>query len=329
LRAIPAIAGVAGLCLAVWLLHTYGIGQVVVLFRRAGWLGLSAVIAFHLVQVAFSAVAWRSISASAGRRPGLPAYLVLRLVREGVNNLLPVAQIGGQVVAARLLQAEGMALAAAIATTVADLTLEMVTQILFTLLGLGILLATVGGHGVVETVVAGLFVATAAAAGFVGAQWFGLGRALEWAMLRLGGLLGWSGSSKIDGLHDALRACYRRPGPVLGGVVWHTVSWLLGGVEVCLALHVLGHGIGIGTGLVVESLGQALKAAGFAVPGALGVQEGGYIVICGLFNVPPEAAIALSLTKRLREVVLGLPALAAWHGLERRVRRRPVQDKLA
>ncbi len=98
------------------------------------------------------------------------------------------------------------------------------------------------------------------------------------------------------------------------------VSWLLGGVEICLALHFLGHDVGIAHGLIIESLGQALKAAGFAVPGALGVQEGGYIVICQLFGLSPEMAIALSLMKRLREVGLGVPALLAWHHLAARRR---------
>ena len=96
------------------------------------------------------------------------------------------------------------------------------------------------------------------------------------------------------------------------------VSWLLGGVEVCLALHFLGHDVGIVPGLIIESLGQALKAVGFAVPGALGVQEGGYIVICRIFGLSPEVAIALSLMKRLREVGLGVPGLLAWHRAEAR-----------
>ena len=86
----------------------------------------------------------------------------------------------------------------------------------------------------------------------------------------------------------------------------------------CLALHFLGHEVGLGPGLVIESLGQALKAVGFAVPGALGVQEGGYIVVCQLFGLSPEVAIALSLTKRLREVVLGVPGLVAWQRMEAR-----------
>ena len=76
--------------------------------------------------------------------------------------------------------------------------------------------------------------------------------------------------------------------------------------------------MGIAAGLVIESIGQALKAVGFAVPGALGVQEGGYIVICRAYGLPAETGIALSLMKRLREVVLGVPALLAWQLSERR-----------
>jgi hypothetical protein len=45
-------------------------------------------------------------------------------------------------------------------------------------------------------------------------------------------------------------------------------------------------------GVVVGSLGLAPKAVGFAVPGALGVQEGGYIVVCGFFALSPEIGIA-------------------------------------
>jgi uncharacterized membrane protein YbhN (UPF0104 family) len=57
------------------------------------------------------------------------------------------------------------------------------------------------------------------------------------------------------------------------------------------------------------------------VPGALGVQEGGYIVICQVFGLSPEMAMALSLMRRLREVGLGVPGLLARY----RVEARPVK----
>jgi uncharacterized membrane protein YbhN (UPF0104 family) len=93
----------------------------------------------------------------------------------------------------------------------------------------------------------------------------------------------------------------------------------LGGVEVCLALHFLGHDVDARAGLVIESLGQAAKAVGFAVPGALGIQEGGYVAVCAIFGLPAELAIALSIVKRMREFILGVPALCAWHWWETRL----------
>jgi hypothetical protein len=60
---------------------------------------------------------------------------------------------------------------------------------------------------------------------------------------------------------------------------------------------------------VLESLGQAIRGAGFAIPGALGVQEGGYLLLAPLAGLAPDAALALSLAKRARELLLGLPGL--------------------
>lgn len=314
------IAGAAGLGLAVWLLESYGLGRILDLLGQAGWGGIGTVIAFHFIQILFSAAAWREIAGPMARRPGLWAYCVLRWIREGVNNLLPVAQIGGEFVSARLLQRRGVALAPAIAGTVADLTMEMLSQIPFTLLGLGLLLHSVGAGDLSRYVVSAVLVALLVAAGFLGAQWFGLALAFEKILMRLGMALGWTGTGQVQGLHEALRGCYRHPRRVLMAMLWQSISWLLGGLEVMLALYFLGHNVSLSDSLVIEALGQALKAAGFAVPGALGVQEGGYVVICQAFHLQPEVAIALSLMKRLREVVLGVPGLIAWRLMGRRAR---------
>jgi hypothetical protein len=152
---------------------------------------------------------------------------------------------------------------------------------------------------------------------FVGGQWLGLARLLESGLVKLAARFGWQGMGEIKGLHAVLLSLYKQPGQVAWAAFNQSVSWLLGAVEVCLALHYLGHNRGLGVGLVIESLGQAVKAAGFVVPGALGVSEGGFVVVGGLFGISPAACIALALIKRLREIALGLPALAAWQWLGR------------
>jgi len=69
------------------------------------------------------------------------------------------------------------------------------------------------------------------------------------------------------------------------------------------------------------AIGPALAPAGRArlvavVPASLGVQEGGYVLVGALFGLSPEAALALSLLKRARDFVLGIPALMVWQVVE-------------
>jgi putative membrane protein len=312
-----------GLGLIGWLFARYSFVGVLDVLAHAGAWGFVAIVAFHLSQMLFSALGWeviaraRSVAAgspgSLSSRPGLRDYLVLRWIREAVNNLLPLAQIGGEFVVARLLQRRGLRLAEAIGGTVADLLLEMSTQVLFTVLGVALLAHIAGRSDVSGLATRALWVAIAVVGGAFVALWLGLAALIERAALRMGRSFGWPASAELGGLHVALVGCFRSLPRVALAALWHLISWLLGGLEVCLILHFLGTDIGPVPGLIIESLGQALKVIGFAVPGAIGVQEGGYVVVCRLLNIPPETAIAVSLIKRLREIVFGIPGLILWH----------------
>jgi hypothetical protein len=54
------------------------------------------------------------------------------------------------------------------------------------------------------------------------------------------------------------------------------------------------------------------------VPAAIGVQEWSYALLARLFGLPEEMGVAVSLLKRAREIVLGVPALIYWQGVESR-----------
>ncbi|MCQ8242095.1 lysylphosphatidylglycerol synthase domain-containing protein [Rhizosaccharibacter radicis] len=319
---LTAIGALCGAALTVWLLARFGIGNILDLLGQAGW-GIAAVMAFHLLQVLFSALGWRAIAGQTRPQPPLLDFVLLRWIREGVNNLLPVAQVGGEFAATRLLRRRGVSLVQATAGTVCDLTMEMLTQILFTISGLLVLLELLGRSRVTDEVAGGIGVALLVGVLFLGGQWFGLAGLIEKGLMKLSGQFGWQGMGEMRGLHRTLTGLYKKPRNVAWATVHQSVSWLLGAVEVCLALHFLHHDRSLAVGLVIESLGQAVKAAGFAVPGALGVSEGGFVLVGGLFGIPPAACIALALIKRMREIVLGLPALGAWQWLDRHWARLP------
>jgi len=325
MKIVTLIGGALGASLTVWLLASFGFAKIIGLLEQAGW-GVVLVIAFHLIQILFSALAWREIGGPQARRLSLWRFGVMRWIREAVNNLLPVAQVGGEFVAARLVNRAGLGLTLSAACTLCDLTTEMVTQILFTLTGLLTLLLLLGHSPVVDEVVSGLGGACLLGAVFVAAQWFGLADLLERGLGWAARQFGWQGTQGISGLNDVVMRLYRSPRGLSLALFNQSVSWGLGAVEVCLALHVLGHDVGLGAGLVIESLAQAVKSVSFAVPAALGVSEGGFVVLGSLFGLPPDVSIALALIKRLREIVLGLPALVVWQWFEHM---RPRGDKAA
>ncbi|HLG89186.1 MAG TPA: lysylphosphatidylglycerol synthase domain-containing protein [Alphaproteobacteria bacterium] len=307
-----ALAGLAGAALGLGLIAHYGIATVHGLIRRSGF-GLVAIVALHCLQLGLTAFGWKSLLS---RHPGLSsAFLFLvRWVREGVSTVLPLTPVGGVVVGVRLLCRRGIRMAAASAATVVDLSLELASQIVFAMLGLMGLMHLVAPSAASIPILAGLFGLTAMAAAFAASQWLGLARVAE----RMAGRLGMTG--RVEGLHDAIIDAYRAPGALMICALLHLMAWLAGTFEVWLAMHFLGGNIGLGESFVIESLGQMLKTASFAIPAALGIQEGGYVLICGIFGVGPDLALALSLMKRLREIALGVPGIVVWLCFERRPR---------
>jgi putative membrane protein len=315
MRIASVIGLLAGVVLAVWLVADTGWTPIAHLLGQATWPGLAAVVAFHGLQMLPSAAAWGAVAGPRPPAPGFGRFMTLRWIREGANNLLPVAQIGGDVIAARLLARRGLRMPEAIAATICDQTLETGTQIVFVVVGLAILPAGLLGG---TTAITGVAIACVAVAAFVAVQVGGGVGLVERLLLRLGEAIGRLEFRHIEGMEAALRRRYSAPGPLLAGGILHLVSWFSGALEVCLIMHVLGQDVGLRDGLLLESLGQAAKSVGFVVPGGIGVQEGGYAAVAAALGLPPGAGIAISLVKRLREVVLGLPALAVWQRLEAR-----------
>ena len=122
------------------------------------------------------------------------------------------------------------------------------------------------------------------------------------------------GAARLD---EALRRLLRRRGQVGAAFAWHLAGWFSHVVETWMVLALLGAPIGWREALVVESVTATLRAAAFFVPGGLGVQEATLLGICRHLGMPAEAALALGVCKRLREIVVGLPGIAAWAFSER------------
>jgi putative membrane protein len=218
---------------------------------------------------------------------------------------------------ARHLAHRGLPLQHAAAAITVSTTLQTFAQIAFALLGVA-LLGAQASHLSQHTLRASSLIASGLLAlqvgGFYWMQRRGFFSKLMRAATRFSGKRDWSQwMSQAAAIDVEVQLTYGRTGPVAASFLLSLIGWLVGTGEVYLILLLIHHPVGWTDALLLESLGQAIRGAAFAVPGALGVQEGGYLLLAPLVGLPPDAALALSLAKRARELLLGVPGLLYLH----------------
>jgi len=301
----------AGLVLLTILVAWQGFGEVAGALAAAGW-GLLVVTVFHLAPMLVNTVAWRHLFQPENRLP-VGRLLIARWVGESVNSLLPVAQVGGELVKARWMMPYGVAGRIAGASVVVDLTIAVLTQIIFTVIGLMLLILTLGQDDMILPIVTGTGIISLLLAGFYTAQRKGMFEKVAYLVEKVAGGSEWlslSGGAAV--LDAAIHEMYRHRRLLAAASTWRLLGWMLGTGEVWLIMYFLGLPISLLEALLLESLGQAVRAAGFIIPASLGIQEGGFLLLGAALGIPPHTALALSLGKRVRELLLGLPGLALW-----------------
>ncbi|HEY2968243.1 MAG TPA: lysylphosphatidylglycerol synthase domain-containing protein [Casimicrobiaceae bacterium] len=315
---MAGVLAIAGLALAVALFAREDAGGIVALVIAAGP-GLVLAALFHVLPMLANAYAWRRLLPEL-HRPGVRILAWATWVRESVNGLLPVARIGGEIVAYRIVRRHIAHRSDAAASLVADMALSVFSQAGFALLGLVLLFAL--GHSSTATtqLLAGVIGVIPLGAGFVLAQRAGALGALIRILDRLfAGRLGVAHTQSLR-FDQALRAVYARRRDIVACFVWQLAGWALGAGEIWLALQFLGHQRGVLDAVVIEALIQAVSSAAFIVPGALGVQEGAFVVIGAVLGIDATTALALATARRLRDVVIFFPGLIAWQWAEARIR---------
>jgi putative membrane protein len=325
---VVKIGWIAGVGAVAVLMFWAGAGPVLHVFETAGW-GVVGVVLLRGTAVAGAGLGWFALFPAVSR-PNAFDCVLIRFLREGANALLPITQVGGEVIGARALTLRGAPASLSAASVIVDVLVQAVTQFLFAAMGLAVLASLRDDDAIRRTMAIVLVVAVPALSGFYLAQRPVGQRFIKAQLQRVVGEQEWLSFGAIDALFARLSSIYaNRPG-VLCAAAIHMAVWLFGALEVWVILTCMGSPANYPQALVIESLTQAIRGAAFAIPGALGAQEGGLVAICAIFGLPAQAAVAMSLIKRVPDLVFGAPSLLGWQMLEGRAllaRDVPVQGR--
>jgi putative membrane protein len=306
--------GFAGGALLIVLLIREGTAQVGLAIARAGW-GLLAITVFHLVQTLSDAAGWLVLIPKQNK-VRLSGSFFLHWLGESINNLLPTGRVGGDIVVARVAAMWGMPLRIATAAMVVDITIGIITKVIFIVASSILLVAATGRIDLTRPALVAVLIGALAVAGFYAVQRAGIFR---WSAMLVPRLARSPRDSLVQGgeaLDRTIRVLYTRRRGVVECALFWTLSWIIASGEIWIALWALGLPLGFTTAVILESATLAIRGAAFLVPGAVGVQEGGYILLGNLLGIPSEMALALSLVRRVRELALGIPGLITWHLIE-------------
>jgi putative membrane protein len=315
MRLALRIGFLVGLSVLIVLVIHQGAADILSSLSRIGFV-LLWLLPLNALTLVLDAAGWRLLIPG---RPQLWPLFVIATVRQAVNRLLPVAGIGGEVIGIRLLAMRGVDVTWAAASVTVEVLLTLMTQYLFVGLGLLCLLNTTSTIRLADNVVLGLAVTLPLIAAAAALLRHGtiFARIERLAAKMLGPDVLWRTLGiQAAQLDQAIRALLQAHPRLIAVVAWQLAGLILGSAENWLVLYWLGHAVSPGAAITLESLTLAARSIVFLVPAGLGVQEISLIGLGHFLGLSSDLAIALSLAKRVRELLFCLPALLVWQWME-------------
>lgn len=307
---LASVLGLLGLVIATGIIAWTGYDEVMAALDQAG-AGILWTSLFHIVPMIACVFGWQALLPGRVKASKL-FFLYVLWIRASVNNLMPVARIGGEIVSVRVMIKHGIRKSPAIASTVVEITLSVLAQFVFVLAGVALFVMRVSDQSVTAQLFWGLLISAPAIGAMFYVQkvgFFGLVEKL-FVMLFRDKWKKFAGSAAR--LDHAVRIMYRRRGKAFYCFVMQVASWALCSVEIWLALDYLGHPLTLAECMMIEALIQATSSAAFIVPGALGVQEAGFMLFGSMLGLTPEISAALAVIRRCRDLILYIPGLIVW-----------------
>ena len=275
-----------------------------------GW-GLAVILLVESLGVVLNTWGWALAFPAGERRVSHGRLLAARLAGDGVNYLTPSATVGGELLRIRLLGADVPRSLRWASVSVAKLG-QTVAQVVFVVLGLGLVLPRLLGTTPWVAWLGGAAAAILASVAFV---WL-IGRGL-WATL-------WGVARRV-GLRRIVPTAWIGPGQDLDAALgrlggWRIAAslgcfvggWAVGAAEIYLILVWLGGPVDWQTALALETGSVLIDGILFFVPGKVGTQEGGKVVLFAALGLSPARGFTVGIIRRIRELTyagLGLAAL--------------------
>lgn len=296
---------VAGVAAFAWYLGRSGLAEVRGALVRLGWAAPLVLVPYFLVYVV-DAIGWR-LTFPGRLGVGFPTFWRIRWIGEAVNNVLPTAYVGGEAVKVYLLKGRGVETGVSTTAAIVSKSAQTLAQLVFLCVASGLFLWIAPE---VPWLRRGLAVVLGGGVAAVGVLFWIQARGVFATLNQVAGWVRWNPRWLADHRASLLETdgritgFYRRDRRrFLGSTGMYLCGWLLDSTEIYLVSHLLGVPVTWTQAIVVEAFVGVAKLMGMWVPGAMGVQEGGILLIGRAAGLGEPLCLAYAVLRRGREVV--------------------------
>jgi uncharacterized protein (TIRG00374 family) len=308
---------VVGLLTLGFLVWHIGPGRIYDAASQLGPVALLVLLIPSTIMYVVEAYGWKITLGPSAKHIPFWRVLAIRTAGEVVNMTTPTAYVGGEPVKAYLLTKHHVPMVDGLASVVIAKTTMTIAEVVFILLGIALAFWRVGADGSSGQTVAaalvsvGLLVLVTAALVFVQQQ--GLFTWLLGAQRKLGLKIHYleKREKKLLSLDRTILDFYRDNRLTFcSSIGLFFVGWLAEALEVYIIIYFLGGPAVALSAISISALSVFIKSGTFFIPGSLGAQDGGNMLLLRAFGYSDVTGITFALLRRFRELVwIGLGLL--------------------
>jgi uncharacterized protein (TIRG00374 family) len=333
LKLLLLVIGLLTLILLVW---NIGPGHIYEAAAQLGPIGLFVLLIPSTVMYAVEAYGWKITLGPSAKNIPFWRVLAIRTAGEVVNMTTPTAYVGGEPLKAYLLSRHRVPIVEGLASVVIAKTTMTIAEVVFILMGIALAFWRVGADGssgqniAAALISVGVLVLVTAALVFVQQQ--GLFTWLLESLRKVGLKIHYleAREEKLRSLDRTILDFYRDNRLTFCfSIGLFFVGWMAEAVEVYIIIYFLGGPAVALSAISISALSVFIKSGTFFIPGSLGAQDGGNMLLLRAFGYSDVTGITFALIRRFRELVwigLGLLCLALAGGMAKVIQESRAED---
>lgn len=313
-----------------------GPGQIYDAAAQLGPVALLVMLIPSVIMYVVEAYGWKVTLGPSAKHIPFWRVLAIRTAGEVVNMTTPTAYVGGEPLKAYLLKKHHVPMVEGLASVIIAKTTMTIAEVLFILLGIALGVWLLGGNDSSgQTVVAALVSVGLLAFGtaaFVFVQRQGLFTWLLGFQRKMGLKIAYleAREEKLRSLDRTILTFYRDNRPAFySSTGLFFLGWMAEALEVYVIIYYLGGPAMALSAISIGALSVFIKGGTFFIPGSLGAQDGGNMLLLNVFGYSDVTGITFALLRRFRELVwigLGLVCLALVGGRAAAIQEGRIDD---